>query len=74
MNRLPSQKFLDMMAQNRRHHWERERKKNGWDYAQAASAHGITVREWAMLECDVTPAQLAQGRYPAKKGEQTRSA
>lgn len=72
MTIIPSQKFQQMMAENRRHHWERERKKNGWNYAEAASAYGLTVREWAMLECDATPAQLAQGRYPVKEGRPAR--
>lgn len=68
MNRIPSQKFLEMRAQHRRHHWERERRNNGWNYAQAAKAHGITLREWGMLECGVSPEDLRAGLYPRASG------
>ena len=69
LKRIPSVTFetLRQQAQSRMH-WERVRKNHGWNYAQAAAAHGISVREWAMLECGVTPEDLRAGLYPRAAG------
>ncbi len=45
--------------------WQRWRTGRGLNFAQAAQEHGLTLREWAMLECNVTPENLVQGRYPS---------
>lgn len=50
------------------HEWQRDRQRNGWNYAEAAKFYGISIREWAMLECGTTPHELAAGLYPRAGG------
>lgn len=64
----PSQKFHAMRVAAPPHEWQRQRMNNGWSYADAARSNGITIREWAMLECGTTPEDLRTGRYPRAGG------
>lgn len=68
IDRVPSPQFEILRRQQDPKRWERERRNMGWNYAEAARAHGISVREWAMLECGVTPEQLREHEYPEKTG------
>lgn len=64
----PIQQFEFLRYQKDPKEFERDRRREGWNFAQAAKAHGVSVREWAMLECGTTPEELACGQYPKKTG------
>lgn len=44
---------------------ERWRLNAGMNYAQAAAALEITIRQYGMIECGVTADELASGAYPS---------
>ena len=46
-------------------HRKRWRQDQGYNFAQAAKALGLTLREYAMQECGVTTDMLATGNYPS---------
>lgn len=66
--RLPSPRYLETRDVCRPDYWERLRKDCGLNFAEMAQQQGVTLREYAMLECGVTPEELADGYYPRTGG------
>jgi hypothetical protein len=70
MTRAPSLRFTTLQRSGK--DWQRWRLQQGYNYAQAAQEHQISVREWGMLECRVSPEDLRDGLYPYTKGGEPR--